>query len=74
MHREEKEDAKDAFECANEAAALLNCIADPQYNELKCLPLLKKLRACVRRKAKTKTTRMESVWLCLGCCGVCPAA
>ncbi len=38
------------FECAEEAAALLNCVTDKNYNEMRCLPLLKKLRACVEKK------------------------
>lgn len=41
---------KKAFACAEEAQALLNCVTDKKYNEMKCLPLLKKLRACVEKK------------------------
>ena len=44
-----KKDNK-GFECAEEAAALLNCVTDKNYNEMRCLPLLKKLRACVEKK------------------------
>lgn len=47
---DEKVEDKEAFECALEASALLNCVTDPQYNEIKCLPLIKKLRDCVKRK------------------------
>lgn len=45
-----KKKEKKGFECANEAAALLNCVSDKNYNETRCLPLLKKLRACVEKK------------------------
>ena len=38
------------FVCAEEAAALLNCVADRKYNEMRCYPLVKKLRACVEKK------------------------
>ncbi|KAK9806062.1 hypothetical protein WJX73_010594 [Symbiochloris irregularis] len=38
------------FACAPEASALLNCVTGKSYNELKCLPLLKKLRTCVEKK------------------------
>ena len=38
------------FECAEQVAALLNCIAERSYNEMKCIPLLKKLRTCVEKK------------------------
>ena len=38
------------FECAEQVAALLNCVADRSYNEMKCLPLLRKLRTCVEKK------------------------
>lgn len=38
------------FECAEQVAALLNCVADRRYNEMKCLPLLRKLRTCVEKK------------------------
>ena len=38
------------FVCAGEAAALLNCVADKKYNEMRCYPLIKKLRACVEKK------------------------
>ncbi len=43
-------DGKKAFECADEAEALLKCVVDKKYNEMKCLPLLKKLRACVEKE------------------------
>ncbi|CAL5222337.1 g4686 [Coccomyxa viridis] len=38
------------FVCAEEAAALLNCAAEKKYNEMRCYPLIKKLRACVEKK------------------------
>ena len=38
------------FECAEQVAALLNCIAERSYNEMKCIPLLRKLRACIEKK------------------------
>lgn len=41
---------KVGFECAPEVAALLNCVTTKNYNELKCIPLLKKLRACTEKK------------------------
>ena len=40
------------FVCAEEAAALLNCVTDKKYNEMRCLPLIKKLRACVEKKVR----------------------
>ena len=40
------------FVCAEEAAALLNCVADNKYNEMRCYPLIKKLRACVEKKVR----------------------
>lgn len=40
------------FVCAEEAAALLNCVADKKYNEMRCYPLIKKLRACVEKKVR----------------------
>ncbi len=46
----DKKKEKTCFECAEEAAALLNCVTDKKYNEMRCLPLLKKLRACVENK------------------------
>lgn len=65
---------KEAFECAEEATALLNCIADKEYNELKCLPLVKKLRACVKQKVKKKQIPIvfqdgtNRAWSSLSCC------
>lgn len=44
---------KKGYECAEEAAALLNCVTDKNYNEMRCLPLLKKLRACVEKKVRS---------------------
>ncbi len=38
------------FECAEQVAALLNCIAERSYNEMKCIPLLRKLRTCIEKK------------------------
>ena len=38
------------FECALEVTELLNCVAAKRYNELKCAPLLKALRACIEKK------------------------
>ena len=46
----EKPRDKVGFECAPEVAALLNCVTSKNYNELKCIPLLKKLRACIEKK------------------------
>jgi hypothetical protein len=48
----DKKGEKVCFECAEEAAALLNCVTDKSYNEMRCLPLLKKLRACVEKKVR----------------------
>lgn len=36
--------------CIPEAQLLLNCVASSNYNEYKCLPLLRKLRSCVEKK------------------------
>jgi len=41
------------FICAEEAAALLNCVAEKKYNEMRCYPLIKKLRACVEKKVNS---------------------
>jgi hypothetical protein len=51
------------FECAKEAEALLNCVTAKNYNEMRCLPLLKKLRACVEKKVGTlpATSSVEDV-------------
>ena len=38
------------FECSVEVTELLNCVAAKRYNELKCAPLLKALRACIEKK------------------------
>ena len=38
------------YECAEAAAALLNCVAERSYNEMKCIPLMKKLRACIEKQ------------------------
>lgn len=52
----EKKPKQEAFasECVAEASALLNCVAEKSYNEMKCIPLLKKLRACVEKKVMIK--------------------
>jgi hypothetical protein len=36
--------------CVQEAQLLLNCVAAPSYNEYRCIPLLKRLRACIEKK------------------------
>lgn len=41
---------KVGFECAAEVADVINCVAAKEYNELRCIPLLKKLRACIVKK------------------------
>lgn len=48
----QKKPRQEAFasECVAEASALLNCVAEKSYNEMKCIPLLKKLRACIEKK------------------------
>jgi hypothetical protein len=38
--------------CVEEATALLNCVAAKSYNEMKCIPLLKKLRTCIEKKVR----------------------
>ena len=40
------------YECAEAAAALLNCVAERSYNEMKCIPLMKKLRACIEKQVQ----------------------
>ena len=47
------------FVCAEEAAALLNCVTEKKYNEMRCLPLIKKLRACVEKKARTSSNSAQ---------------
>lgn len=47
------------FVCAEEAAALLNCAAEKKYNEMRCYPLIKKLRACVEKKVSTSCTKVH---------------
>mmetsp|Transcript_17307 Transcript_17307/g.48221 ORF Transcript_17307/g.48221 Transcript_17307/m.48221 type:complete len:91 (-) Transcript_17307:620-892(-) len=43
-----------AFKCAQEASALLNCVANggkkKSYNEVKCQTLLKALRVCCEKE------------------------
>lgn len=36
--------------CSQEALALLNCVADPSYDQDKCLVLLNSLRSCILQK------------------------
>ncbi len=43
---------KGSFACAEEAAALLNCVADKKYNDMRCIPLMKKLRVCIEKKVE----------------------
>lgn len=50
-----QEGHQEAFVCGEEAEALLNCIAAKNYNELKCIPLVKKLRACIEKAVRRKT-------------------
>lgn len=45
------------FECAEQVAALLNCIAERSYNEMKCIPLLRKLRTCIEKKVSMLVSR-----------------
>jgi len=55
MSDKSKESARDpqvGFECALEVTELLNCVAAKRYNELKCVPLLKALRACIEKKVR----------------------
>ena len=47
------------FVCAEEAAALLNCVAGKKYNEMRCYPLIKKLRACVEKKVASRSERFH---------------
>ena len=51
---------KGSFACAEEAAALLNCVADKKYNDMRCIPLMKKLRVCIEKKVKE---RAVAYWL-----------
>lgn len=39
------------FECASEVSELINCVAS-NSDEQKCTPLLKKLRACIKKKVR----------------------
>lgn len=50
MGDQPKQKTRTGFECGLEAQELLNCVANTPFNEAKCLPLLKKLRACVEKK------------------------
>lgn len=54
-----KKEGNKGFECGDEAAALLNCVSDKNYNEMRCLPLLKKLRACVEKKVRKGSTSAD---------------
>ena len=47
------EKSSPCFVCAEEAAALLNCVAEKKFNEMRCYPLIKKLRACIEKKVRT---------------------
>ncbi|KAL5551919.1 hypothetical protein UlMin_002095 [Ulmus minor] len=40
--------------CAQEALDLLNCVADPSFDQDKCLRLLHSLRECVLNKKVKK--------------------
>ena len=50
--KENTRDPQVGFECALEVTELLNCVAAKRYNELKCVPLLKALRACIEKKVR----------------------
>ena len=50
------------FACAEEAAALLNCVADKKYNDMRCLSLMKKLRACVERQVRVIPAHQYVCW------------
>ncbi len=55
MSDKPKQSARDpqvGFECALEVTELLNCVAAKRYNELKCVPILKALRACIEKKVR----------------------
>ena len=54
---------KAGFACAEEAAALLNCVADKKYNDMRCIPLMKKLRACIEKKVKKMHSATSACWL-----------
>ena len=41
-----------AYACAQEVQALLDCVAAGRFSELKCLPLVKKLRRCIEQKVQ----------------------
>ncbi|KAL8103116.1 hypothetical protein AgCh_027592 [Apium graveolens] len=45
--------------CSQEALALLNCVADPSYDQEKCLPLLNTLRSCILEKKVKKFSLAE---------------
>lgn len=44
------------FVCGLEAAALLNCVASKQYSDVKCKPLLQKLRSCCEKKVSFRSS------------------
>ena len=52
------------FECGLEAQELLNCVAKTPFNEAKCLPLLKKLRACVEKKVSIMVLALYELTTC----------
>ena len=62
------------FECAEAAAALLNCVAARSYNDMKCIPLMKKLRACIEKQVPLCCTTSPAAVLCLQtpCCAQQP--
>jgi len=51
----DKREAEKLFVCSEEAANLLNCVTQKEYNELKCVPLIKKLRSCVKREVRQQS-------------------
>ena len=59
------------FVCAEEAAALLNCVSEKKYNEMRCYPLIKKLRACVEKKVTSIHNISSMVSLRLICTYLC---
>ena len=64
-------DQQVGFECALEVTELLNCVAAKRYNELKCVPLLKALRACIEKKVSRSASPLCHPSVCSRCSALC---
>ena len=71
MGDQPKQKTRTGFECGLEAQELLNCVAKTPFTEAKCLPLLKKLRACVEKRVSMVSSLYKLTTCC--CAQVQPA-